>query len=155
MCLKLLENLWWVLEFRSCKFWNFAFVDNFEASTCMHATSTWWVQYSTFSVTLQCKFWKSASSMWLFVDNFGAWKMQFGSLKVFEKCLNFVLWVCYEPCVLPTSLTANEQTVWQTTNSHPCTHTHTLSPLQDNLTLPVWHRTFDVLHTTTTTTTTV
>ena len=43
------------------------------------------------------KFWMSASRIWLFVDNFVSWKMQFGSLKVLEKCLNFVLWVCYEP----------------------------------------------------------
>ena len=26
--------------------------------------------------------------------------MEFGSLKVLEKCLNFVLWVCYEPWLL-------------------------------------------------------
>jgi len=44
------------------------------------------------------KFWMSASRIWLFDDNFVAWKMQFGSLKVLEKCLNFVLWVCYKPC---------------------------------------------------------
>ena len=30
--LKVIENPWYVLEFKSCKFWNFAFVDNFEAS---------------------------------------------------------------------------------------------------------------------------
>ena len=56
-------------------------------------------EYSTvhFSVTLQSKFWMSVSRIWLFVNNFGAWKTQFGSLKVLEKCLNFVLWVCYEP----------------------------------------------------------
>jgi len=85
---------------------NFAFVDIFEASTCMHVTSTW-KQYLIslclltylISVTLQCKFWMSASGIWLFVDNFGAWKMQFGSLKVREKYLNFVLGVCYEPCL--------------------------------------------------------
>ena len=41
----------------------------------------WWVQTVHFSVTLQSKFWMSASRVWLFVDNFGAWKMQFGSLK--------------------------------------------------------------------------
>ena len=40
-CLKVLENRWKVLEFKSCKFWNFAFVDNFEASTYVHVTSTW------------------------------------------------------------------------------------------------------------------
>jgi len=28
------------------------------------------------SVTLQSKFWSTASRMWLFVDNFGAWKLQ-------------------------------------------------------------------------------
>jgi len=39
-----------------------------------------------FSVTLQSKCWMSASRIWLFVDNFGAWKMQFGSLKVLELC---------------------------------------------------------------------
>jgi len=50
-------------------------------------------EYSTvhFSVTLQSTFWMSASRIWLFVHNFGAWKVQFGSLKVLEKCLNFVL----------------------------------------------------------------
>ena len=94
----------------------FAIVDSFEASTCMHVTSTWKQylislclltylikilgEYSTvhFSVTLQSKFWMSASRILLFVGNFGAWKMQFGSLKVLEKCLHFVLCVCYEPC---------------------------------------------------------
>jgi len=114
-CLKVRKNPWEVLEFKSCKFRNCVFVDNFEASTCMHVTSTW-KQYlislclltylikipSTvhISVTLQSKFWMSASRIWLFVDNFGAWKMQFGSLKVLEKCSNFVLWVCYEPWLL-------------------------------------------------------
>jgi len=39
-----------------------------------------------FSVTLQSKFWMSTSRMWLFVENFGAWKMQFRSLKVLEFC---------------------------------------------------------------------
>ena len=40
-------------------------------------------EYSTvhFSITLQSKFGMSATRIWLFVDNFGAWKMQFGSLK--------------------------------------------------------------------------
>ena len=129
-CLKVLENPWKVLECKSCKFWNFAFVD--KALVCMSPVlgnsiwfhfaclhlllqyglqTNWWRQsvtcfyhygigeYSTvhFSVTLQSKFWMSASRIWLFVDNFGAWKMQFVSLKVLEKCLNFVLWVCYEP----------------------------------------------------------
>ena len=129
-CLKVLENPWKVREFKSWKFWNFVFVDNFEASTCMHVTGTWkqylislcllaylikilTVRYhygigecSTvhFSVTLQSKFWLSASRIWLFVDNFGAWKMQFGSLKGLEKCFNFVLWVCYEPCSIHMSV---------------------------------------------------
>jgi len=39
-----------------------------------------------FSVTLQSKFWMSTSRMWLFVENFGAWKMQLRSLKVLEFC---------------------------------------------------------------------
>jgi len=34
-----------------------------------------------FSVKLQSKIWMSACRIWLFVNNFGAWKMQFGSLK--------------------------------------------------------------------------
>ena len=68
----------------------------------MHVTSTWKQylisfchhgigEYSTvhFSVTLQSKFWMSASRIWLFVDNFGAWKMQFGSLKSPWKVLEF------------------------------------------------------------------
>ena len=29
------------LEFKSCIFWNFAFFDSFEASTCMYVTNTW------------------------------------------------------------------------------------------------------------------
>jgi len=147
-CLKVRKNPWEVLEFKSCKFRNCVFVDSFEASTCMHVTSTWkqylislclltyllflpfwyrltWVVPEKgplngcvcvcvcvltylikipstvhISVTLQSKFWMSASRIWLFVDNFGAWKMQFGSLKVLEKCSNFVLWVCYEPWLL-------------------------------------------------------
>ena len=43
--LKVLENRWgaWkylkVLEFKSRKFWNFAFADNLEPSTCMHDNS--------------------------------------------------------------------------------------------------------------------
>ena len=99
-CLKVLENRWKVLEFKSCKFWNFAFVDNFEASR----QTNWWRQsvacfyhygigeYSTvhFSVTLQSKFWMSASRVSLFVDNFGAWKMQFGSLKSLKSA-----WILY------------------------------------------------------------
>ena len=104
-CLKVLENPWKVLEFKSCKFWHFAFVDNFEAVFQYELQTNWWRQsvtcfyhygigeYSTvhFSVTLQSKFWMSTSTIWLFVDNFGAWRMQVGSLKVLEKCLNFVL----------------------------------------------------------------
>ena len=90
---KVLESTWKVLEFKSCKFWNFAFVDNFEASTCMHITS----------VTLQSKFWMSASRIWLFVDNFGAWKMQFGSLKVPESP-----WKVLEFCALSLLLKATQ-----------------------------------------------
>ena len=76
-------------------------------------TSWWWQsvtcfyhysigEYSTvhFIVTMHSKFWRTASKIWLFVDNFGAWKCTFGSLKVLEKSLNFVLWVCYEPCFM-------------------------------------------------------
>ena len=57
-----------------------------------------------FGVTLQSKFWMSSSRIWFFVDNFGAWKMQFGSLKVLVKCFNFVLWVCYEPWTIDQCL---------------------------------------------------
>ena len=94
-CLKVVENPWKVLEFKSCKFWNFVFVDSLkQALVCMSPVLGWRQSvtcfyhysigdYSTvhFSVTLQSKFWMSASRIWLFMDNFGAWKMQFGSLK--------------------------------------------------------------------------
>jgi len=49
-----------------------------------------WLHFARFSVTLQSKFWMSASRIWLFVDNFRAWKMQFGSLKVLENA-----WILY------------------------------------------------------------
>jgi len=57
--------------------------------------------YSTvhLSVTLQSKFWSTASRIWLFIDkcvaalpNFGAWKLQIWSLKVLEFCALNVLW---------------------------------------------------------------
>jgi len=110
-CLKVLENRWKVLEFKSWKFWNFAFVDNFEASTYVHVTSTWkqylslafiitvlvsTVQYTSVShssLNFECL----RLGYGFFVDNFGAWKMQLGSLKILEKCLNFVLCICYKP----------------------------------------------------------
>jgi len=46
-------------------------------------------EYSTvhFSVTLQSKFWVTRSRIWLFVDNFGAWKKcNLGPWKVLEFC---------------------------------------------------------------------
>jgi len=59
-------------------------------------------EYSTvhFSVTLQSKFWMNSSRIWLFVDNFGAWKMQFGSLKsawilYFEYAMNPVRFLSF------------------------------------------------------------
>ena len=115
-CLKVLENRWKVLEFKSCKFWNFAFVDNFEASTYVHVTSTWkqylslafiitvlvsTVQYTSVShssLNFECL----RLGYGFFVDNFGAWKMQLGSLKILEKCLNFVLCI-----LLQTVMTAS------------------------------------------------
>jgi len=38
--------------------------------------------------------------------------MQFGSLKVREKCLNFVLWVCYEPWFMLLLLPVPSDSVW-------------------------------------------
>ena len=73
-CLKVLESPWKVLEFKSYKCWNFPFVDSFEASTCMHVTSTW-KQYL------------------ISVQFCSAWKVHIWVLK----SLNFVLWVCCEP----------------------------------------------------------
>jgi len=95
--LKVLENPWKVLEFKSYKFWNFSFVDNFEVSTCMHVTSAF-KQYLIplclltylISVTLQSKFWMSASRIWLFVDNFGAWKCNLGPWKSWKSA-----WILY------------------------------------------------------------
>ena len=102
--MKVLENPWKVLEFKSCKFWHFAFVDNFEAVFQYELQTNWWRQsvtcfyhygigeYSTvhFSVTLQSKFWMSTSTIWLFVDNFGAWRMQVGSWKSLKSA-----WILY------------------------------------------------------------
>ena len=47
-------------------------------------------------VTLQSKFWCTDCRMWLFIDNFGAWKLP---MYVLEKSLNLILWMCYEPCL--------------------------------------------------------
>ena len=72
-------------------------------------------EYSTihFSVTLQSKFWMSASRTWLFVDNFGAWKMQFGSLKVLEFCPLSLLRTLSAAVIVDSShMTGSSSTLW-------------------------------------------
>jgi len=54
-----------------------------QALVCMSPVlgNSIWFHFACFSVKLQSKIWMSACRIWLFVNNFGAWKMQFGSLK--------------------------------------------------------------------------
>jgi len=81
-CLKVHENPWKVLEFKSCKFWNFVCESTVQYTSVSHC-----------SLNFECpRLGYGFLSIILVLE-----KMQFGSLKVLEKCLNFVLWVCYEP----------------------------------------------------------
>jgi len=100
--LKVLENRWGVWKYLKIleKSLNLNLA-NFEilhyliilrqALVCMSPElgNSIWFHFACFSFTLQFKFWMSACRIWLFVNNFGAWIMQFESLKVLEKCLNF------------------------------------------------------------------
>ena len=107
---------WKVLELKSCKFffkfcicWQFWSKHLYACHQYLETVRCIWFHFCLLtylikiltvrtvhsSVTLQSHFWMSTSRIWLFFDNFGAWKMQFGSLKVLE----FLLWVCYKPWV--------------------------------------------------------
>ena len=107
-----------VLEFEYYRFLNFALLAILKLALKSMSPvlfqnglqTSWWRQSVTcfyhysigecstvhFSVTIHSKFWRTTSKIWLFVDNFGAWKMHIWVLespwKVLEFCALCLLW---------------------------------------------------------------
>ena len=62
-------------------------------SAAFYSLQYWWTHLC---VTLQSKFWRTKCRIWLFIDILMLENCQCRSLKVLEKSLNLILWVCYQ-----------------------------------------------------------
>jgi len=98
---KVLESTWKSLkklEFKSCKFWNFAFIIMVFVSTVQYTS----VSHCSLNFECPC-LGHGFLSIILVLEKNAIW--------VLEKCLNFVLWVCYEPCLVLLSTLLSDSRV--------------------------------------------
>lgn len=69
---------------------------DFSLSGCL-SLQYWWVVVHIQYVVLKSCCSESYRKFSFHADNFGDWKAQLGSFKVFEKSLNFSFWLHYKP----------------------------------------------------------